>query len=212
MSERRILFCNVFPQAPAAACTHFGITVWCMVLITVNRSFCTASVCDKYQVIFSKNDSFLLPFTLHSMAFATFFPSLNVEDNIGYFGIELEVYTGILQIFLHRKNQGFILIISVNFSALKSGSPEIWWINRWKYSFISSALCQFSNANMVLQYSQKVDSNTSSSNTSSMVLSYRSSSFVIKQLHDLHAAFLAQIEFSICMSILTTIFGCTAKE
>ena len=44
-------------------------------------------------------------------------------------------------------------------------------MNRWKYSFISSALCQFSKANMVRQYSQKVESNTSSSKTSSMVLS-----------------------------------------
>ena len=38
----------------------------------------------------------------------------------------------------------------VNFNALKSGSPAIWWMNRWKYSFISNALCQFSNANIVI--------------------------------------------------------------
>ena len=32
-----------------------------------------------------------------------------------------------------------------------------------------------------------------------------------KELHDFHAAFLAQIEFTVCMSILTTIYCCTTE-
>ncbi len=43
------------------------------------------------------------------------------------------------------------------------------------YSFISSALCQFSKANMVRQYSQKLLFRTSSSKKSVMRLSYSSS-------------------------------------
>ena len=46
------------------------------------------------------------------------------------------------------------------------------------YSFISSAECQFSNANMVRQYSQKLEFSTSSSKKSVIGLSYRSSSGV----------------------------------
>lgn len=47
------------------------------------------------------------------------------------------------------------------------------------YSFISSALCQFSKANMVRQYIQKFESNTSSSKKSEIFLPY-SSSFGVK--------------------------------
>ena len=43
------------------------------------------------------------------------------------------------------------------------------------YSFISSAECQFSKANMVRQYSQKLEFSTSSSKKSVIGLSYRSS-------------------------------------
>ena len=43
------------------------------------------------------------------------------------------------------------------------------------YSFISSALCQFSKANMVRQYSQKLEFNTSSSKKSVIFLSCSSS-------------------------------------
>ena len=39
----------------------------------------------------------------------------------------------------------------VNFRAEKSGRPPIWWMNRWRYSFISRAECQVSKANMVRQ-------------------------------------------------------------
>ena len=59
--------------------------------------------------------------------------------------------------------------------AVKSGRPPMWWIYRWIYSFISRALCQFSKANMVRQYSQKLELNTSSSKKSVMRLSCRSS-------------------------------------
>ncbi len=39
----------------------------------------------------------------------------------------------------------------VNLSAEKSGSPPMWWMKRCRYSFISSALCHSSNANIVRQ-------------------------------------------------------------
>ena len=60
MSEGWILTGNVFPKVPYTTCADFRITVWCMVLITINCSFCTASVCDKYEVIFCQNDTSFL--------------------------------------------------------------------------------------------------------------------------------------------------------
>ena len=115
MSERRILFCNVLPQAPAATDPHFGITVWCMVLIAVNRTFGTASVCDKYQIIFGQNDSGLYTFYFAVNGFCHFLSIFDIKNNVRYFGIELKLHTGILKIFLHRKNQGFVLVIACKF-------------------------------------------------------------------------------------------------
>ena len=40
-----------------------------------------------------------------------FLSIVDFKNNVGYFGIELEVYAGILEVFLHRKNQGFILVV-----------------------------------------------------------------------------------------------------
>ena len=62
----------------------------------------------------------------------------------------------------HDKNSKGIYYTNGNYEAFarpekpagieeKSGRPPIWWINLWKYRFISRALCQFSKANMVLQ-------------------------------------------------------------
>ena len=59
MSKGRILFCNVFPQAPAAARADLCITVRCMVLIAVDRAFGTASVGNEDEVILGENDAFL---------------------------------------------------------------------------------------------------------------------------------------------------------
>ena len=63
-------------------------------------------------------------------------------------------------------------------NALKSGRPPMWWMYRLMYSFISNALCQFSKANMVRQYSQKLESNTLLSKKSEIFLPYSSSSGV----------------------------------
>ena len=44
-------------------------------------------------------------------------------DDWRYFSIELELYTGILKIFLHRKNQGFVLIVACKFQCGKIRQP-----------------------------------------------------------------------------------------
>ena len=36
---------------------------------------------------------------------------MEIKDNVGNLGIELELYACVLQVFLHRKDQGFILIV-----------------------------------------------------------------------------------------------------
>jgi len=43
-----------------------------------------------------------------------------------------------------------------NRTPVKSGMPPMWWTKRCTYSFISSAECHSSKANMVRQYIQKL--------------------------------------------------------
>ena len=121
---------------------------------------------------------FSTPLTLHSIAEAIFLPSLKSKITLVTSVLNWKSTPASSRYFCIGRIRESYWLYLVNFRAEKSGSPPIWWMKRWKYSFISSALCQFSKANMVRQYNQKVELNTSSSNTSSMVLSYRSSSFV----------------------------------
>ena len=136
-------------------------------LVTNTRSFSVRTI------------PFSTPLTLHSMAFATFFPSSFSKITLSTSVLNRKSTPAASRYFCMGRIRDSYWLYFVNFRALKSGSPAMWCMKRWKYSFISRALCQFSKANMVLQYSQKVESNTSSSKTSSMVLSYRSSSLVM---------------------------------
>ena len=111
MSEGRILLRNVFPQAPASTGTYLCISVWCMVLITVNGTFGTASVGDKYQIVLCQHDSFFLTFHLALNLSCHLFIIPDIKQYIRYFRIETEFHAGIFQIVLHRKNQGFILVV-----------------------------------------------------------------------------------------------------
>ena len=117
MSKGRILFCNVFPQIPAAASAYFCICIRCMVLISVNGSFRTASVCDKDKVIFCQENIVL--FSVH-FAFnrcCDLFAFFKGKYNVCHFGVELEIYACFFQIFLHRQDQGFILIVFSKFQS-----------------------------------------------------------------------------------------------
>ena len=115
MSERRILLCNVLPQAPAATGAHLCVPVRCMILITVDRALGAASVCDKDQIIFCQDNASLYAFDFTFNGFCHFLSIFDVKNNVGYFGVELELNPGILEIFLHRKNQGFVLVITRKF-------------------------------------------------------------------------------------------------
>ena len=117
MSKRGILFCDIFPEIPASACTHFCIAVWGMVLVTVNGTLCTASVCDKYKVVFREKNAFFFSIYFTFDGRGDFFAVLEFKDNICDFCVETEVNTCRFQIFLHWKNQRFILIIFCEFQS-----------------------------------------------------------------------------------------------
>ena len=111
MSEGRILGCDIFPQGPYAAGADFCVTVWSMILVAIDGAFCTASVCDKNIIIFSKKNALFHTFYLTFNGGGDLFAILEIKDHVCDLGIKLEVNTCILQIFFHRKDQGFILIV-----------------------------------------------------------------------------------------------------
>ena len=117
MTKRRILFGNIFPQAPAAAGTDLGISVRRMILISVNGSFCTASICDEDKIIFCKYQSFFHAFYFIFNSRSDFFTVFEVKKNICYFCVKLEINTCVFQIFLHWQDQGFILIVFGEFQS-----------------------------------------------------------------------------------------------
>ena len=62
-----------------------------------------------------RNDSGLYTFYFAVNGFCHFLSIFDIKNNVRYFGIELKLHTGILKIFLHRKNQGFVLVIACKF-------------------------------------------------------------------------------------------------
>ena len=111
MSKRRILLCNILPQAPAAARAHFRVPVRRMVLITVDRTLGTASVCHEHEIILREHNTFLHTVDLALERLGNLLVILDVENDIRYLGVKLEVNTGFLKVSLHRQNQRLILIV-----------------------------------------------------------------------------------------------------
>ena len=111
MSERRILFCDIFPQAPYAAGTNLCVTVGCMVLVSVDSTLGTASVGNEYQVVLGEDNALLYAFYLALNSLCHLFAIIDIKNNICDFGVELEVHTCCLQILLHGKDQRLVLVV-----------------------------------------------------------------------------------------------------
>ena len=70
-----------------------------MILITINRSFRTASICDKYKIVLRQWN--LLLFTLNPTLNGSccLLLSLNLESHIGYFRSQSDLHPCMFQIF-----------------------------------------------------------------------------------------------------------------
>ncbi len=121
MSEGWILTGNVFPEVPDTACTDFGIPVWCMVLVTVNGTLCTASVCDKYEVVFCQDDD-LFPVRLLyiQLQMQLFLPPSNLNTTFVTSVLNWKSTPACFEVSLHRKNEGFVLIVFGKFQCTEN--------------------------------------------------------------------------------------------
>jgi hypothetical protein len=75
----------------------------------------------------------------------------DVESDIGDLGAVLEHHAVVPQPLDGGNTSDSYWLYLVNFSVEKSGIPAIWWMNRCRYSFISSAECHSPKANIVRQ-------------------------------------------------------------
>jgi len=182
-----------------------------MVLIAVDRAFGTASVGNEDEVILGENDAFLDAVYFALDGFCYFLSIVDFKDNVGYFGIELEVYAGILEVFLHRKNQGFILVVLREFQC-----GEV----RQSADVVNEPL----EVQLHLQCTMPV---FECEHRSPVQPEGGIEDFIIENIldrlvvqilvscheefHDLHAAFLAQVELSVGMGILAAVLRCTAQ-
>ena len=212
MSKCRILTGNIFPERPASAVSNFRIFCRGMILIAVNRSFCTASIGNKYKIIFCQRDFLYLAMHLAFNGSGCLLLSLHLKTDIGHFRSKLKLHTCPFQIFLHRKNERFILIIPSKFQCRKI---------RQSTDMVNKSL----EIPLHLQGTVPV---FKCKHRTPVEPEIRTKYFVIKdilnrliieifvfhkeQFHDLHAALLTQTEFAIGMGILSTVHCCTTQR
>ena len=123
MSEGWILCGDILPETPNAAGTNLSVSVGSVVLITINSALCAASIGNKNQVIFGKDDTLFHTVYFAFNGFGNLLVILDVKDNVGNLSIKLEVNTGSLQIFLHGQDQGLILVIFGKFQCTEIREP-----------------------------------------------------------------------------------------
>ena len=203
MTEGRILCCNFLPEAPAAAASHFRVTHRRMVLVTVDRPFCTASVCDKHKVLFRQRD---LRVPVLRAALDSAGRLLSVRDlkaDVCDLCAEPKLHACRLQVFLHRQNQGFVLVVAGEFQ-----SGEV----RKAADMVDKSL----EVPLHLQGAVPVFKGEHGSpvkpelGAEYLIIEHILDGFVIEililreeELHDLHTALLAQTKLSVRMGILS---------
>ena len=183
-----------------------------MVLITVDRAFCTASVGNKYEVIFSKDDAFFYAVDFAFDCRSNLLAILKFKDHVGNFCVELEVNTCFFQIFLHRKNQRFVLVVFCEFKC-----TEI----RKSCDVVDKTLeVQLHLQGTVPVFECKHGSPVQpEGGIEYFIIENIFDGLIVEifvfgheKLHDFHTALLAEVEFAVCMSVFSAIYSCTAKR
>ena len=212
MSEGRILSRDIFPEGPYAAGTDFCIAVWCMVLVTVDGALRTASVCDENVIVLCEKNALFHAFYPALDGRGNLFAILEIKDHVCDLSIKLEVNTCILQIFFHRKDQGFVLVVFGEFQGTEIRKAcnvvdETLEVKLHLQSTVPVFKCE---------HGPPVQPE---GGIKHFIIKYIFDGFIVKililchkQLHDLHAALLAQVKFSVGMGILSTVDGCTAER
>ena len=202
VSEGGILLCDVLPEVPAAAGADLRVSVGGMVLVPVDGPLRAASIGHEYQVVFRKEDP-----ALHSVGLAldgggSLLALLDLKEHIGDLRIVAEVHPGLLQVFHHGKDQGLILVVAGKFQG-----TEV----RQSRNVMDEALeieLHFQRTVPVFkgEHGAPVEPEVG---VEHLLIENILNGLVIKvlvpgheELHDLHAALLAEAEFAVGMGVL----------
>ena len=112
MAERSVLRGNLLPQIPAVAGLQFRVKGRGSVLAAVGAAFDAAAVGDEQQVVFGQVDHVGLPIMLHGDGGRLLARGGNVEANVRDLGGIVELHAVLLQVLLHRQDDGFVLVIA----------------------------------------------------------------------------------------------------
>ena len=183
-----------------------------MVLITVDRTFCTASVGDKYEVVFGKNDAFFHAIYLAFDCRCDLLVVFEFKDHVGNFCVELEVNACFFQIFLHRKDQRFVLVVFGEFQGTEirkscNVMDETLEVELHLQGTVPVFECEHGSP---VQPEGGVKYFVVENIFDGLIVEV----FVLchEEFHDLHAALLAEIEFAVCMSVFAAVYSCTAER
>ena len=183
-----------------------------MVLITVDRAFCTASVGNKYEVIFSKDDAFFYAVDFALDGRSNLLAILEIKDNVGNFSIKLEVNASIFQIFLHRQDQGFVLVVFGEFQGTEIRKScdmvdETLEVELHLQSTVPVFKCKHGSP---VQPEGGIEYFIIENIFDGLIVEVFI--FSHEELHDFHTALLAEIELAVCMSILAAVYSSTAER
>ena len=183
-----------------------------MVLVAVDRALCTASVGNEYKVIFSKDDAFFYAVDFAFDCRSNLLAILEIKDNVGNFSIKLEVNASIFQIFLHRQDQGFVLVVFGEFQGTEIRKScdmvdETLEVELHLQSTVPVFECEHGSP---VQPEGGMEYFIIENIFDGLIVEVFI--FSHEELHDFHTALLAEVEFAVCMSVFSAIYSCTAKR
>ena len=182
-----------------------------MVLVTVDRSLRTASVCDEHKILFRQRDLRVPVLRAALNSAGRLLTVFDLKTDICDLRAELKFYSRCLQIFLHRKDQGFVLVIAGEFQGREIRKSTDVMDESLEIPFhLQCTVPVFKG-----EHGSPVEPEL---RTKYLIVKDILDTLVVEvlipckeKLHDLHAAFLAQTELPVRVGVLTAMFCRTAE-
>ena len=212
MTESRVLFGDILPQVPAATGAYLGVAVGGMVLVTVDGALSAGAVGHKDQVVFGEQDALFGAVDLALDGRGHLFALPDVKEDIGNFSAELEIHPRLFQVFLHGQNQRFVLVVAGELEGTEIRQPG---------DVVDETLeiqLHFQGAVPVFEGKHGAPVQPEGG-IKHLVVKDIFDGLVVEvlvlgheQFDDFHAGFLAQVELSVGMGVLSAVDGGTAKR
>ena len=210
-SKGGVLLGDVLPQAPAPAGAHLRVPVGGMVLVAVDGPLGAGAVGDKHQVVLREDNALLRAVDPALDGGGRLSAVPDVEDHIGDFGAEAEVHPRLLQVLLHGQDQGLVLVVAGELQGTEVGESR---------DVVDKALeveFHLQGAVPVLEGEHGPPVQPEGGGEHLVVKDVLDGLVVQvlvrghEELHDLHAALLAQVELPVGAGVPAPVHRCPAQ-